>query len=221
MKLANEVSDALRSNYLQTYEGRALSDLRAAIMSIAYSGLCAFCSETQASTLDHYLPKAVYPELSVLSVNLLPVCHTCNHRKSNIIGSTIEGRFIHPYFDELSASAPLLKCAITTSRDQLNVDFDIRADLPIEIFKDALFHFNKLGLALRYSEASAVEILNHSGLFDEAYQDEGPTGVKREAARLERSIRRKFNDLYWKVPLYRAMQDSVEFCEGGYELVKP
>lgn len=221
MVLTDDASNALRNNYSQTYEGRALTDLRAAIMSAAFSGLCAFCTETQASTLDHYLPKALYPELSILSANLLPVCHTCNHKKSNIIGSISEGRFIHPYFDDLSAIGPLIECVITRSANQLNVDFDIRTDLPSDIFKVALFHFNKLGLALRYSEASAVEILNHAGLFVEAHQDEGPSGVKREAARIEKSIRRKFDDLYWKVALYRAMQESNEFCDGGYELVDP
>jgi hypothetical protein len=42
-------------------------------------GRCPFCGIGQASTLDHYLPKAKFPQLSVTPLNLVP---SCKDRKS-------------------------------------------------------------------------------------------------------------------------------------------
>ncbi|WP_271271138.1 HNH endonuclease domain-containing protein [Aliamphritea hakodatensis] len=40
--------------------------------------------------LDHFLPKSVFPFFAVSLYNLIPVCHTCNHAKSDT--SVLEGR---------------------------------------------------------------------------------------------------------------------------------
>jgi 5-methylcytosine-specific restriction endonuclease McrA len=44
---------------------------------------CAYCSCTEATTLDHFLPKSVFPNLSVTPLNLIPCCSKCNQHKSN------------------------------------------------------------------------------------------------------------------------------------------
>lgn len=58
--------------------------------------ICPMCGGTSVATLDHVLPKANYPEFSVLSFNLVPSCDGCQRRRSNK-GALYE--FIHPYFD--------------------------------------------------------------------------------------------------------------------------
>ena len=57
---------------------------------------CPMCGGTSVATLEHVLPKANYPEFSVLSFNMVPSCDGCQRRRSNK-GAQYE--FIHPYFD--------------------------------------------------------------------------------------------------------------------------
>lgn len=51
--------------------------------------------------LDHFLPKSTLPFFAVSIYNLIPVCHTCNHSKSNdqvvdIINGSFEFTHLHP-----------------------------------------------------------------------------------------------------------------------------
>ncbi|ECW7706684.1 HNH endonuclease, partial [Salmonella enterica] len=62
---------------------------------------CPCCGEPgKPTTLDHYLPKAIYPELAIIIANLTPMCNECQQNKSSDYfdkdGNKI---YIHPYFD--------------------------------------------------------------------------------------------------------------------------
>jgi hypothetical protein len=62
---------------------------------------CPACGELgRPNTLDHYLPKNVYPHLCITPLNLFPMCDVCQTKKGAKIGDTDSPRFfIHPYFD--------------------------------------------------------------------------------------------------------------------------
>jgi len=66
--------------------------------------LCPACGEPGApNTLDHYLPKGVYPHFSVTPANLFPMCDACQAEKLEKTGDANNPRFfIHPYFDVFS-----------------------------------------------------------------------------------------------------------------------
>jgi 5-methylcytosine-specific restriction endonuclease McrA len=68
---------------------------------------CPMCGSPTTGSLDHYLPRSVYPEFAVMAANLVPACTHCN---SVVKGDTFRGnepeRFIHPYFDAF-ADSPL------------------------------------------------------------------------------------------------------------------
>lgn len=65
---------------------------------------CPVCGSPVTGSLDHYLPRALYREFSIMRANLVPACMHCN---SSSKGSTVHGgdpkRFIHPYFDNWAA----------------------------------------------------------------------------------------------------------------------
>ncbi|MCT9811352.1 hypothetical protein N0K08_11950 [Acidovorax sp. Be4] len=51
--------------------------------------------------MDHHLPKEVFPQFSLYSLNLVPACHRCNHAKGeNYQGGVLGQRGVHPYFDD-------------------------------------------------------------------------------------------------------------------------
>ncbi|WP_282361074.1 HNH endonuclease [Pseudomonas sp. PS01300] len=62
---------------------------------------CPLCGGIgHAKTLDHYLPKANYPLLTVLPYNLVPACRDCNTEKGNPIITDAAEQLIHPYYDQ-------------------------------------------------------------------------------------------------------------------------
>lgn len=64
--------------------------------------LCPACGEDGTpNTLDHYLPKDLYPEYSVTAANLFPMCDVCQREKGTKTVNTADERlFLHPYFDQ-------------------------------------------------------------------------------------------------------------------------
>lgn len=50
-------------------------------LKYAFGGLCAYCRENRATTLDHIKPKSSGG--SSLRSNLLPCCRSCNHDKAS------------------------------------------------------------------------------------------------------------------------------------------
>jgi hypothetical protein len=67
---------------------------------------CPMCGSLGGRSLDHALPRADFPEFSILRENLVPACTMCN---SDEKGSTYRGRrperFIHPYYDRWASQA--------------------------------------------------------------------------------------------------------------------
>lgn len=67
---------------------------------------CPVCGSPVTGGLDHYLPRKIYPEFSVMRANLIPACTHCN---TGVKGQTVHGgkprRFIHPYFDDWAEQA--------------------------------------------------------------------------------------------------------------------
>ncbi|MEN8415941.1 hypothetical protein [Acinetobacter radioresistens] len=54
--------------------------------------VCSLCGSPAAGTLDHFLPKDIYPEFSIFSKNLIPACK-CNFSKNKNISM-----IYHPQF---------------------------------------------------------------------------------------------------------------------------
>jgi len=61
--------------------------------------ICPMCGGPGNGTVDHYLPKDLYPEFSFFSKNLIPACNCNSLRGTTIKGDKSPKRVIHPYFD--------------------------------------------------------------------------------------------------------------------------
>lgn len=62
--------------------------------------ICLMCGGFGLGTLDHYLPKDIYPEFSLFSENLVPACNCNSLRGTAHKGTAAPQRVIHPYFDQ-------------------------------------------------------------------------------------------------------------------------
>lgn len=66
---------------------------------------CPICGLHECEEMDHYVPRDhdKYPEYSAHLDNLIPLCHNCNHKKSNkFLGNDGERLYFNAYFDTLT-----------------------------------------------------------------------------------------------------------------------
>ncbi|MGW5923826.1 HNH endonuclease [Nocardia fluminea] len=209
-------AEKLRENYNLTYHKGSLSALRQEIFEI--STYCALCGAEEASTLDHYLPQESFPEFSIFAHNLLPACDRCNRKKSTRYGFEDTGRFAHPYLDDLKPNGAILDCAFAVEQDIIHAMFNVKHSLPEAVQRIAVYHFDKLELGGRYSAKASMEIIEDIGLYEEAYELGGAQLVASEARRKRNSLLKKFPESYWKVALYRGIETSDVFCDGGFRM---
>jgi hypothetical protein len=83
--------------------------------------VCPSCGEPgRPRTLDHYLPKDVFPEFAIVLLNLTPMCDWCQGEKlAEYITSDGRKRYIHPYFDDVSRPLFYIKFYLIMSLAQL------------------------------------------------------------------------------------------------------
>jgi hypothetical protein len=91
---------------------------------------CPMCGSMLSGTLDHMLPKGIYPEFSVFSQNLVQACQCNSLRKETLTGVGNE-RILHPYFDEC------LSERLVTARFE---DLGPVPKVTVELFVDATHH---------------------------------------------------------------------------------
>lgn len=68
---------------------------------------CPMCGSQCSRSLDHALPRRIFPEFSILRENLVPACTSCNSVQKGTIyrGKKEPERFIHPYYDQWASGA--------------------------------------------------------------------------------------------------------------------
>ncbi|MFG1499686.1 hypothetical protein ABMA70_05700 [Halobacteriovorax sp. XZX-3] len=70
------------------------------ILNSVVGKTCPVCGICIVSSLDHYLPKSLFPCLAVLPANLYPSCSWCNSEKDTYVAEAKNKQLLHPYFDE-------------------------------------------------------------------------------------------------------------------------
>ncbi|MCQ6271010.1 hypothetical protein M8J71_10995 [Pseudarthrobacter sp. R1] len=99
-----QVSGVSKDDFIWLYTTQLAKRTRPArviydsIVQAAPNGLCCYCQYGKASTLDHFVPKAVVSALAIDPWNLVPACSDCNHEMLDEFSNQEERQFLHPYF---------------------------------------------------------------------------------------------------------------------------
>jgi 5-methylcytosine-specific restriction endonuclease McrA len=197
--------------------GRALYDK---IKISAPNGICPLCSQREATTLDHYLPKAEYPRLSVVPVNLVPACKDCNTSKLTSYPQNPEEEMIHPYYDNIENDVWLNASVIQTTPP--TIQFYVQApanwdDLLVERVK---YHFGSLFLQKLYSTHAASELRQINYRLSVLFAKSGAAGVRLYLLEGAES-RSHDNRNSWQAAMYNATANDNWFCNGGFNLNIP
>lgn len=183
--------------------------------------LCPYCGIGKPDTLDHYLPKGIFPEFSILGINLIPCCPTCNTKKGewwlngsnrafiNIYFDTfIEKKFLCAkiFFNDERSYLPLIKFYLEQPEDICNDNFSIIKS-----------HFEKLELLDLYQEYCSSDLID---LFEEiCLAAKNGISIKQEKETFFdcyiNSVK-KSGINYWKNVMKIAILDSDEFFDKAY-----
>lgn len=127
---------------------------------------CPACGEDGTpNTLDHYLPKDIFPEFSVTLINLFPMCDICQGKKGvdfkNDVGERL---FIHPYFDEFTEQQVLILKITGPYNAPSSIDLSPNPDIDRELQLLIFSHITCLEIPTRYYryfKNSYMRLLRH------------------------------------------------------------
>jgi 5-methylcytosine-specific restriction endonuclease McrA len=168
-RLRSAVAGRAASRFLALYDSRkrAIVSLKARVWDLlddASRAFCQYCGIGEPRTLDHYVEKAIVPELALYLPNLIPCCHVCNHGRNDTFAADGTRRVLHFYHDAVDQLPDLLRAAIewpqASGTPAVRYFVEPSADALGAIYEN---HFATLSLAARYRTAAGLELLRLHG----------------------------------------------------------
>jgi 5-methylcytosine-specific restriction endonuclease McrA len=195
--------------------GRQIYD---AIRVLPEYGICPYCDHGPVSTLDHVLPKTLFPDFAVSPSNLVGVCSECNFLKRSVAPERAEEVFLHPYFDNVEEANWLV--ATVVPGPIAAVVYEAQA---IDAWSDVLNkrvkgQFDSLNLARLYGAQGAREISSQAVFWAKIHDSAGREALRRDLAE-QANTRGALNRNGWQAALYSALSVSDWFCDGGFRSV--
>ena len=201
-----------------------MNRLRAKLTASLLGARCALCGLSETSELDHYLPKNHYPEFSLFSKNLVPVCAQCNKTKSDkiLIDGTSVRRFLHVYFDEVPEGR-FLQASLTFGANVIVVNFSIErpTGIPSHVYHLLRSHLSELDLVRRYQIMSLQHMSDTRGSYRRLFELDG-TGVALagELSMFSDDLAADYGRNHWLSVLNSSMARDVNFCNGGFAVLE-
>ena len=115
---------------------------------------------------DHFYPKDQYPYFAVCIYNLIPCCHTCNHRKSNS-SKEILNPFKESFNDKVKVTFNPNSHEFYHDEDEIELEFisnDDKAKNHIDIFNLKELYENHKDLV--------VELIQKAYIYNDSHLDE-------------------------------------------------
>ncbi len=186
-----------------------------ALKTLPRNNRCPFCSYGPVETLDHVLPKDIYPGFAVAPTNLVGSCDRCNRLKGEAAPTGPDDGFLHPYFDRVNHVVWLLAEVVASTPAAATFHVVNPPTLDANLVSRIRTQFNGLELARLYSDAAADEIVDIEGALEEIFQTGGADAVAAHLAWQCRS-RQQANLNSWRAALYGALAQSDWYCNGGF-----
>lgn len=217
-----EKKDRIKSlSILLTYYDKFSALYGPTLMKELKIEVCPYCNRNyifnagnkRTSEFDHFIPKSPYKIFAISFFNLIPVCHTCNHLKSNKIT-----KILSPYNPALNINTFKFFPIVYT----VNIYGIELKETNILDSKSALDLNNKLKLKKLYSHHSYIvkELYEKSQIYQPQYLQKlkqaffnNPSIMSPTESDFKRFILNTYgddNDLYI-YPLSKATKDIAEY----------
>lgn len=181
------------------------------------AGFCPLCIEGEVYEVDHFLPQGDFRDLNVLPINLIPICHPCNHIKLRKRPVSQDEHFLHPYFDKLPNDVQWLFADLEVIEGGPVLRFRVELDQAIHgsLARRLSYHFETLQLASRFKKLSTSVLAVLEDAIAQHLGRLGPAGMAdhfREEG--ERFFRAQGNCL--DAASHFAAAASNAYCQGAY-----
>lgn len=183
-------------------------------LMLAANEKCPYCGGIgRPRNLDHYLPKANFPQFSVLPWNLVPACRDCNMEDKTTTYATIAGdQIIQPYLDDSKFFDEQWIKATYHPKTPDNEGFLEYFVEPPNEWSDTdkqrcEKHFTEFNLAVRYSIEAGSELVYVEPDWLEVHQ--GLLSKDFFINTCQKVIQRSPFINHWKRVMYQALINSV------------
>ncbi|MFM2593535.1 hypothetical protein AAFX19_11580 [Vibrio harveyi] len=179
---------------------------------------CPSCGEDGApGTLDHYLPKTVFPELAVCIANLTPMCSTCQGEKSaDYLTAEDSKAFLHPYYDEIFVT--LFHVDIWPPYDKpIAFNVAIKTSVTGELRRLIESHIDGIDFKNRFEKYCISKHLHLLKLVAEEREDEEPMRAEQLIRRFLRQEKKKALNA-WGSIYYQSVLDTpalLDYLDSG------
>ncbi|MCR8659176.1 HNH endonuclease [Paenibacillus endoradicis] len=218
--LSDEEKIDLQSCYSNNVELNKKEIIIKKMQTISMQAVCPYCGISEPDTLDHYLPKGTFPEFSVLSINLIPSCGTCNRNKGE---KWLEGetrRIINFYYDQLPNEKVLnIHIEYVQESDIPVISFSLSNEVGIteSFFNTIEFHYRDLHLFERFSKQVSDKF---TGIYLELLEGVSVLSIEEQKDNIQRrinSLTKRYGLNHWEVCLYEAVLNSDFFFNRIYQ----
>lgn len=183
------------------------------------NGICPLCGQRAVTTLDHFLPKADFPSLVVVPLNLIPACSDCNKQKLDKVPGRESEQTLHPYYDDVTREQWLFAEVKETTPGSIRF-YILGVDVYGEVLNERInFHFIELGLGNLYMANANSTVTEIQFRLNKLHKKGGKNAVKSYLKEEEES-RRDNHVNSWNTAAYQAMMNSDWFCDGGFNEFK-
>lgn len=179
--------------------------------------ICPLCGLRDVETLDHQLPKAKYPLLSVVPTNLVPACGHCNRLKWEHVPESAAEQTLHPYYDDVTDQQWLFARLQESESRPPEITYSICPPEGADSVLAAriVFHFQKFQLAELYGANGGREMSNIRSYLrplDAAGRATYLAGIERSVA-----VDKDAGGLnHWRRALYQALAGNSWYINGGF-----
>ncbi|MDX2291812.1 MULTISPECIES: HNH endonuclease [Streptomyces] len=193
-------------------DGRALYEQ---IRGAAPDQRCPLCGHGVVKTLDHFLPKRMFPALCVDPLNLVPACTDCNHIKGEHAPTGAETTLLHPYLDRIDEDSWLDAQVVHNSPSWVAFFVSPPPDWAEVLVERTRYHFTLFTLAEVFALQANRTVSNIRYTLT-AMLAAGGSAMVRDYLASEAETRLVDRPNGWEGVTYRALAHDDAFCSGAF-----
>ncbi|MFD3729662.1 HNH endonuclease [Streptomyces sp. NPDC058671] len=185
------------------------------ILGAAPDERCPLCGHGIVRTLDHFLPKRMFPALCVDPLNLVPACADCNHLKGERVPTEAETTLLHPYLDRIDDDSWLDAQVVHNSPSWVNFFVSPPPGWTDVLVERTRYHFTLFGLA-RVFAVQANRTVSNIRYQLTAMLATGGSDMVRAYLEDEAETRLADRPNGWEGVTYQALAHDDVFCSGAF-----
>lgn len=201
--------EARKNSLINLYENRSDKDIYPVLKGMRKNHnlmFCPFCGEEVIpSTLDHFLPKAKFPEYSICLINLIPMCTKCQGKDAKgekTLSPNNQRFFLNPYFDSIDE---FLILEILPPYDKPNFILNLKSVSDKAIYELLASHVIELNIYERYLNFAVSQ---HIQLLKLAKKNRATGKSIREKVEIYLEEREEKSKNTWAAIYYRSVLNN-------------